>query len=162
MIKWLDENLEESLLVLLLGAMTLIMGMQVLSRYAFGYSLSWSEEVTRFLFIWSAFLSLSYCTKKCISIKIEQFLHKFSKKEQSMLKIINHSIELLFFTYMIPFSIMYLMASIDSGQVSPALGLPMYFIQSAPLASFSLSFFRILQRWIVEYNTVKISKERGI
>lgn len=158
MLKWLDENLEEFLLVILLGAMTLIMGIQVLSRYAFGYSLSWSEEVTRYLFIWSAFLSLSYCTKKCISIKIEQFLCKFSKKEQTLLKIINHSIELVFFAYMIPFAIMYLAASIDSCQVSPALGIPMYLIQSAPLIGFSLSFFRILQRWLVEYNTIKLGR----
>ena len=48
---WLDENLEEFLLVVFLIAMTLIMGIQVLSRYVFGQSLSWSEEITRYLFI---------------------------------------------------------------------------------------------------------------
>ena len=66
---WLDENLEEFLLVVMLAAMTLIMGIQIFSRYALGQSLSWSEEVTRFLFIWSGFLSVSYCSKKCLSIK---------------------------------------------------------------------------------------------
>ena len=39
---WLDENLEEFLLVVFLIAMTLIMGIQVLSRYVLGQSLSWS------------------------------------------------------------------------------------------------------------------------
>ena len=43
---WLDENLEEFLLVVMLAAMTLIMGIQIFSRYALGQSLSWSEEVT--------------------------------------------------------------------------------------------------------------------
>lgn len=33
---WLDENLEEFLLVVFLIAMTLIMGIQVLSRYVLG------------------------------------------------------------------------------------------------------------------------------
>ena len=66
---WLDENLEEFLLVVMLAAMTLIMGIQIFSRYALGQSLSWSEEVTRFLFIWSGFLSVSYCSKKCLSIR---------------------------------------------------------------------------------------------
>ena len=60
---WLDENLEEFLLVVFLIAMTLIMGIQVLSRYVLGQSLSWSEEITRYLFIWSGFLSVSYCSK---------------------------------------------------------------------------------------------------
>ena len=33
---WLDENLDEFLLVVFLIAMTLIMGIQVLSRYVLG------------------------------------------------------------------------------------------------------------------------------
>ena len=70
-IHWLDEYLEEFLMVVFLIAMTLIMGIQVFSRYILGVSLSWSEEITRYLFIWSAFLSVSLCTKKCISIKID-------------------------------------------------------------------------------------------
>ena len=34
MLKWLDENLEEFLMVALLIAMTVIMGIQVFARYA--------------------------------------------------------------------------------------------------------------------------------
>ena len=47
---WLDENLEEFILVIFLIAMTLIMGIQVLCRYVLGMSLSWSEELTRYLY----------------------------------------------------------------------------------------------------------------
>lgn len=165
MLKWLDKNLEEASLVTILCAMTLIMGIQVFSRYVLSYSLSWSEEVTRYLFIWSAFLSISYCTKRCISIKIEQFLHKFSDKNRALLKVINHTIELLLFAYLIPYSIMYLNSSIRSNQVSPALEIPMYLVQSAPLVGFSLAFFRIIQRWIIEYrifkNNILDSKLKG-
>lgn len=50
-IHWLDANLEEFLLVILLVAMTFIMGIQVFCRYALGMSLSWSEELTRYIFI---------------------------------------------------------------------------------------------------------------
>ena len=71
---YLDEYLEEFVMTIMLILMALIMGIQVTSRYVFGMSLSWSEEVTRYLFIWSAFISVSLCTKKCISIKIDQFL----------------------------------------------------------------------------------------
>lgn len=149
-IKWLDNNLEEALMVIFLLAMTLIMGVQVLSRYAFRTSLSWSEEITRYLFIWSGFISVSYCTKKYISIKIEQFVAAFPKKGKALFKIVNHTIEIIFFIYLIPFAILYLRSAIESGQVSPACGIPMYYIQAAPLISFILVSIRIVQRWIAE------------
>ena len=56
---WLNQYLEEALLGIFLIAMTLIMGIQVFSRYVLQTSLSWSEELTRYLFIWSGFLSVS-------------------------------------------------------------------------------------------------------
>lgn len=53
-IKWLDNNLEEFLMVMFLILMIVIMGVQVFARYFLNYSLSWSEEISRYLFIWSA------------------------------------------------------------------------------------------------------------
>ncbi len=150
MIKWLDKNFEEFLLTILLFLMTIIMGIQVFSRYILGHSLTWSEELTRYLFIWSSFLSISYCTRKCISIKIEQFLHKFSTKDQILLKIVNHLIEITLFLYLIPAAFLYVKAAVVSEQVSPALGIPMYLIQIAPLVGFSLVVLRIIQRIFIE------------
>ncbi len=49
---WLNKNLEEFLMVAVLITMTAIMGIQVVFRYAFGTSFSWSEEITRYIFIW--------------------------------------------------------------------------------------------------------------
>jgi TRAP-type C4-dicarboxylate transport system permease small subunit len=99
---WIDEYLEEFVMTILLILMALIMGVQVLSRYVFGMSLSWSEEITRYLFIWSAFISVSLCTKKCISIKIDQFIKMFSKRGRAAFKITNLTIEFIFFVYLVP------------------------------------------------------------
>ena len=98
---FLDEYLEEVVMTIMLILMAVIMGVQVLSRYAFGMSLSWSEEVTR-----------------------------------------------------------YLMTTIESGQVSPACGIPMYYIQSAPLICFALCAFRIAQRWILEWRSFLHGEEK--
>jgi TRAP-type C4-dicarboxylate transport system permease small subunit len=151
MLKWLDANLEEFFMVLFLALMTMIMGVQIGARYVFNYSLSWSEEITRYLFVWSAFLSVSYCTKKCISIKIEQVTELMSKRGKALIKLINHTIEIIFFFYLIPYAAIYLKSSIESGQVSPACRIPMYFVQAAPLFSFIMVAIRIAQRWGVEF-----------
>lgn len=150
----LDEYLEEVLLVILLAGMAVIMGIQVFCRYVLSMSLSWSEELTRYLFIWAGFLSISYCTKRCISIKIEQFVALFPKRGKALFKVINHTVELVLFFYLLPFSWRYLYSAITTGQTSPALGIPMYLVQAAPLAGFLLAAVRILQRWVIEWKTV--------
>ena len=149
-LSWLNTNLEECVLNLLLIGMTFIMGIQVFCRYALGMSLSWSEELTRYLFIWCGFLSVSYCSAKCLSIKIEQFVAIFPRKGKAIFKLVNHTFELIFFFYMIPFAFSYMMSAVKSGQLSPALRIPMYYVQAAPLVSFILVAFRILQRWFIE------------
>ncbi len=152
---WLDDYLEEFILIIFLLAMVLIMGLQVFCRYVLSMSLSWSEEITRYLFIWSGFLSVSYCSKKCLSIKIEQFVAMFSRRGRAIFKVINHTFEFIFFIYMIPFAYSYMMSAVKSSQVSPACGIPMYYIQAAPLVSFILVAFRVLQRWIIEFRIAR-------
>ena len=151
---YLDEYLEEFLMVIFLIAMTLIMGIQVFSRYILGMSLSWSEEITRYLFIWSAFLSVSLCTRKCISIKIDQFIQLFPKRGKSLWKVLNLTVEFVFFVYLIPYSFIYLKNTIESGQVSPACGIPMYYVQAAPFVCFIITAFRIAQRWFGEWKII--------
>ena len=86
---WLDNYLEEFFMVISLILMTVIMGIQVFSRYVLGSAPSWSEEITRYLFVWSGFLSVSYCTKKCISIKIEQFVSIFPRRGKALFKLVS-------------------------------------------------------------------------
>ena len=153
-LSWIDEYLEEVLLAAALAAMAVIMGVQVFSRYVLGASLSWSEELTRYIFIWAGFLSVSYCTKKCISIKIEQFVALFPRRGKAVFKVVNHTFELILFVYLLPFAWKYLMSAVENGQTSPAMGIPMYLVQAAPLVGFALSAIRVLQRWIAEFKAV--------
>ena len=151
---YLEENLEEIFMVLALFAMTIIMGLQIVSRYILHISLSWSEEITRYIFIWAAFISVSLCTKKCISIKIDQFIKMFSKRGEAAFKLLNLVISLAFFLYLIPYAYRYLIGTIESGQVSPACQIPMAYVQSAPLVAFVLCSIRIIQRIIINSKVI--------
>jgi len=53
--------LEERLLCLILALQTALVCVGVLSRYAFGWSLSFTEELTRYLLVWLACLGFSAC-----------------------------------------------------------------------------------------------------
>lgn len=159
-LSWLNENLEEFLMVIAVILMTVIMGIQVFCRYVLGMSLSWSEELTRYIFIWAGFISVSYCTKKCISIQVEQFVTMFPKRGRTLFKLLNYTLEFVFFIYLIPFSVKYLMSAVESGQVSPACQIPMYYIQAAPLVSFLLAAIRLIQRWYEEFQNLRKRNEK--
>lgn len=153
-IKWLDDNLEEVILIVLLVAITLIMGIQVFSRYVLNHSFTWSEELVRYLFIYMGFISISYCIKKWISIKINQIIDLFPKKAYTILQLILNSVLFLFFIYLSYYAYSYLMMSIESGQLSPALEIPMYYVQAAPLIGFSLATIRAFQQIVLDVKRI--------
>lgn len=73
MLKKLEKNFEEIILMTLLVLMSIVLGLQIVARYVFNNSLSWSEELVRYLFIWSTFLGIPYSIKKGISIRVDFF-----------------------------------------------------------------------------------------
>ena len=139
---YVDEYLEEFVMTILLILMAVIMGIQVLSRY-----------------VWSAFISVSLCTKKFLAIKIDQFVRIFSNRGRAVIGLINYTIQFAFFVYLVPYAWRYLMTTIKSGQVSPACGIPMYYIQSAPLICFSLCVIRIAERWLLELHNLRCNDD---
>ncbi len=157
-LKWLDENFEKFILGNLLTLMILIMGVQVVARYIFNSSLSWSEELTRYLFVWSAFLSLPYTIKTNIALKIDQLFTVLPEGVKKVLWVVGYVLMFVFFTFMFKNAFGVVQSSINSGQRSPALGLPMYLIQLSSLVGFGLAIIRTLQALIL---TVKapIGKE---
>ena len=152
---WLDENLEEFLLVIGLIAMTLIMGIQVFCRYVLNFSLSWSEELTRYMFIWSCFISISYCIKRWISIKVDQVINMFPKKAYVFAQLLLNILLFVLFFYLSIHGYKFLLLSIASKQTSPALQLPMPYIQCAPFVGFVLATIRSFQQIIYELGNVK-------
>ena len=64
--KKVNEYLEEIILVVLLICMTLILGLQIVSRYVFRNSLSWSEELVRYMFVWSTFIGVDRDRKSVV------------------------------------------------------------------------------------------------
>ena len=62
-IKWLDDHLEETVLVFMLATISCVMMLQVILRTV-SASLTWPEEFCRYCYVWSVFLSIGYTIKK--------------------------------------------------------------------------------------------------
>ena len=76
----LSEKAVYYTLVVMMIVMTLTVIVQVFLRYVFSFSLSWSEEVARYLMIWVAFLGGSLALQKGLHIGVELFLVRVSSR----------------------------------------------------------------------------------
>ena len=65
------ERLEEGIIALLLGAMTLLTFTQVVLRYGFNSGFVWALEATTYLFGWLILFGLSYCVRVHAHIGID-------------------------------------------------------------------------------------------
>ena len=70
------NKFEEIFLVILLLVMVVLIFVQVVMRYCFNSSLSWSEELARILFIWVSWIGISLGQKKGEHIKITMVTDK--------------------------------------------------------------------------------------
>ena len=69
-LNFIDKKLEEIILVWGTMVMTLLIFFQVISRYIFNVSLAWSEEISRYLFIWTVWLAVPYAVVKGRHIRL--------------------------------------------------------------------------------------------
>ena len=74
--KWFD-NAEEYLLVGSLAFNVVLVFFQVVMRYVFQNSLSWSEELARYIFLWQTWLGASYAVKEHRHLRVEMLADRF-------------------------------------------------------------------------------------
>jgi TRAP-type C4-dicarboxylate transport system permease small subunit len=99
---------------------------QVVLRYLFNSAPSWSEEMVRFLFIWSSFVAAAIGIREGIHIGIDVFVNLAPRRIARFIEIIVSLVIMVFGAYMIYYG--WLVARMTHSQPSPALGLPMSWV----------------------------------
>lgn len=147
-IKWIDEHIEEVFLVLLSTTMVVFIFLQVVLRQ-FGNSLSWSEELARFSFIWLVYIGISYGVKKQRHVKIDIVLQFVKEKQRIILTIIANTLFLAFAILVVIKGYSIADRLLVFGQQSPALHIPMGFVYMATPVGMGLTSIRLIQNLII-------------
>lgn len=96
------------LIVLMLGAMVLITGAQIVCRTWFT-ALSWSDEITRYLLIWSTFLGASVVYRHSGHISVTLLQDAVPPKAAKALRVAVHVICFVLFAVLFYYSTLYCM-----------------------------------------------------
>ncbi len=147
MLKWLDDYFEEALMTVLLVLITATTTYSIFMRYAMNSALSWGEELTRFFFIWSSFLSIGLCIKRQSSIRIDMLLGALSEKMRDYLLILVNLFMILVFLYWFKAAIRVTgLLIFVSPQTSAALNAPMWIVYGSSVVGFGLGILRSAQQ----------------
>ena len=149
---WLDDNFEEVFTCVLMVIMTMFICTQVLTRYVLHMAMSWTEEVSRYLFIWTVYVGISYGVKKDKHISVDVF-HDFAPPQYKHIIATIGDLLFLGFAFFVAFKGQQVFEIImDSGQTSPACSIPMWIVYGAMPFGMALASFRLVQKIWRRYN----------
>ena len=147
-LRWLDKHFEECSMFANLWIIVCLSTIQIIMRYLFKNSLSWPEEMNRYLFIWFAYIGLSYAVRYSCHTRIDIFETLVPKLKKGLSVVCD--LGLLFFSvYMIGPGWTVVSQLHASNQTSSAMGLPMYVVYFSLLAGLVLMLFRLAQKYIL-------------
>lgn len=154
-IHWLDEYLEAGLAALLLAAVVTLITVQVFMRYVLQNSLSWSEELTLWIFVWFIWLATSYAFKRRAHVKVAVLNQFLSSKGQLILSILTQLLIVGFLVVLIYQCFILMNMPFVAKQRSVVLGMPIqYFYASAPFGA-TLSLWRLLQNLVTDIRVLR-------
>lgn len=149
-VKWLDEKLEETFLVVMLILIACITMVQVVIRKIPGIpSFTWAEEFCRFCWIWSVFISLPYTIRKNNMLRVGVLMDLLPQMIHKVVNIIVDVIVMGSMAILAYNSIDVIKGIIESGETSPAMVWPMWVVYSFMFIGFAMATLRGLQMIVI-------------
>jgi len=154
-LKWFYDNINklvDIMIVVVLSVMIVDVSVGVFFRYVLNNAIPWVEEVSRYLMIWVAYLSMGMVMRDEQNVGVEFVVNWFPKGGKKVIKVITHIVIAVFLGIVLYQSIKYM--RILRIQRSPALGIPMAY----PYISVAIGSFLMLMeniKLMFEYATGK-------
>ena len=131
------DKFEEYLLIGSLVFNVLLIFSQIFMRTIFNYSLSWTEELSRYIFIWQTWLGTSIALKYKQHIRVEILINIFKKaKKKKILEISVNLIWIAFSIFLLYAGTLLCKSMIARNVLSSGMRIPLVFVYSClPISS---------------------------
>lgn len=142
---WLDRFIG-GFIGLLLGLMVIIVFSNVIARYFLNFSLAWSEEISRFMLIWLAFLGsyLAFVKNEHLGLDLIVFL---PPKTQAIIRTIAALLVIVALAILLYGGWSVTSFTIQSGWTSPALSIPYGIVYAVVPFCAALLFFQSIVKF---------------
>ena len=117
------EKIQKAVLAITVPVMVFVMLYQVILRYVFAHSNSWSEEVTRYLFIFNVMLASAIAVRRNSHLQIDILINCFSPKVKRIFTIIATLAGIVFLVLLFQYSLQ--LCTQAASNISPGVGISM-------------------------------------
>lgn len=119
-------KLEECILVLLFAFMAVMNFLNVVCRYCFSNSFSFTEEVTITAFVWVSMIGIAVGYKRIAHLGMSFFVDNMPKKLQPYMALLSMVCSVVLLVLLMKYGMDMVFNQIKLGSKTPALGMPMW------------------------------------
>ena len=134
--------------------MTAVVFLQVVMRYVFASSLSYSEELSRYIFLWISWVGASFAVKESAHFRVEMFVNIFKGNTRKLFELFIIFAWFLLCLFMAWYGTKLTMFLIETDQTSSAMEIHMYI----PYASVPVGCAMMCVRLVIEIQKVLTGK----
>ena len=129
----------------LVVTVSVVVLLQVGMRYVFAYPNPWSEEVSRFCFIWMSMLGASLAVEHRAHFGFDQVTKGLAPRAKSIVEMFSTAVVLMFSLLLVATGIA--LMGLTMGERSSALNLPIPLVYAAVPVSGALMVLHLLAEW---------------
>jgi TRAP-type C4-dicarboxylate transport system permease small subunit len=138
------NNTEEYLLIASLAFNVALIFFQVVMRYVFHHSLSWSEELARYVFLWQTWLGASYAVKEHRHLRVEILADHIRGRARLVFELFVLFVWFGFSVFLAYEGTSITLFLIDSNQLSAAMQIPISWAYASVPVGCGLMAFRLI------------------
>jgi len=120
------NHIEEILIVIMMAYMTIMNFLNVLARYVFAASFSFTEELTVTVFVWVTMLGIAIGFKRNVHLGMSFVVDHSHGKAKAALVLLSGVCSLLFTAILLVYGAEMVQGQIEMGSTTPVLGMPQY------------------------------------
>lgn len=150
-LKTIWDHLEEFFLLPALAFSVCLIFAQVVMRYVFHNSLSWSEELARYLYVWITWVGVSYSAHNGTHLRITMIKDRLPKGGQHALELFITIIWVCFGIFICIQGLSAIQTIASFGQKSSALRIPMQYCYFSIPVGMVLMCIRLIESAIKSF-----------
>lgn len=120
------ERVERWVLIVLFSTMLIMLTIQIILRYFFNTPLVWSEEFSRYIYVWLVFLGMGYCVTQDKHVAVTLAVDRMPPAVQKILKVAGNLLVIAAMLYLLPHSFRYALS--QHKLLSGCMEMPMSFL----------------------------------